>query len=244
MKLNRINIETLDRILITDSQTVEIRNKVNEFMEDKLLLDRVKGVKMPLNHKGVLVIRAVDLEKQLKLKTELVNHFYYNLENGIEIAELDEKGNMKFKVIFETLSSKGKLFIYDKKLKSSKNNLTEIAQHIGHVTLDFMRYTNFVNYLKQDNMIVVKRAYVNNKSRNVLSDTKSPLRAVVSVSKPKKVYDYEEAQREGETRSYERQAEAWEVAGHWRHYKKSGKSVFVKGHRKGEGTKKGKDYKL
>ncbi|MFJ7982312.1 hypothetical protein ACIQ1D_18800 [Lysinibacillus xylanilyticus] len=242
----KINTSVLDRILISDKQTVAIQKKVDKFMKDEILLNDVMEAEMPLNPKGILVMRAIDLEKKLKLKNEIVNHFYFNIEKGIEIAEIDTDGNMKYKVVFESLRGAYKVFVFDKKTRILESEIVEVAKHIGNVVLDFFRYTKFVNYLNQENMVVVRRAKANKKeSKNKHNDKNkndNSARNVVSVSKPKKVYDYIETTNEEEKRSYERKAESWGVAGHWREYKKSGKRVFVKAHKKGEGTTKGKDY--
>ena len=48
---------------------------------------------------------------------------------------------------------------------------------------------------------------------------------------------------ESELRNYTRRTEAWEVRGHYRHYK-SGKVVFIKGFSKGKGTKTQTVFKI
>lgn len=245
MIFNRINMSALDRLILTDKDIKTITGVLEELTKDKTLLEKVMESDMPFDTKGVLKYEVTSFEHISKLLGETpTGQFYFNLSNpkGMELTELDDEGNMLYRVVFDPNSGAHETHAFKKLKRMSEREMVEIMKHMLLAILDFFRYSQYVNYIKQDNPIVIKRANINQNSQKTARKTTRADRTVVSVSKPKKVYDYEQAERDGEKRSYERQAESWEVAGHWRQYKKSGKRVFVKGYRKGEGIKKGKDY--
>lgn len=92
--------------------------------------------------------------------------------------------------------------------------------------------------VKEEKVHTVKKSSSSAKGSKKRSKSPVRLRKVTT-----KVYTFKEP-TEGEKRSYERKTDAWNVRGHWRTYKKSGKRVWIPPYPKGEGVKEGKEYKL
>lgn len=245
MLFNKINTSVLDRIIINSKDVVKIQNVINIILKKPSLKEKIMHLDLPFDTKGIISYEVTN-HKLSKVLGRLDAHFYFNLANpkGLEINGIEKDGTLLYRVILDVENDSYEYKAFKKDNNLDEKSAIEMSKRVALVLLDFMKYTQYMGYMKQNNPIVVKRANINKGSNNTPKKATKKERAVVNVSKPKKVYDYEEAEREGEKRSYERQAESWEVAGHWRHYKKSDKRVYVKGHKKGEGTKKGKDYRL
>lgn len=240
---NRINKNVLDRIVVTVDDIERMSNTLDAVEKDKELVKELKELELPFDTKGILHCEMnVPFTKTIS-KVE----FYYNINHskGFELCDLDSEGNIQYRVILDINNNlkNNEVKVFRKQLMSEKA-IIESAIQFASVIMDFFRYAQYMSYKKQDIPMYIKRTKVkssSNKSQHNKVAQKDN-RAIVSVSKPKKVYDYDQAEREGEKRSYERHIESWEVAGHWREYKKTGKRVFVKGYKKGSGKKKGKDY--
>ena len=247
MLFNKINTSILDRIIINSKDVVKIQNVINTILKKPKLKEKIMSLELPFDTKGIVSYEVTN-NKLSKVLGKLHAHFYFNLANpkGLEINGIEEDGTLLYRVILDTQNDYYEYKAFKKDSSLDENTAIEMSKRVALVLLDFMKYTQYMGYMKQNNPIVVKRAVVKKSSKSTPKKQKSTnnSRKIVSVSKPKKVYDYEEAEREGEKRSYMRQTESWEVVGHWRHYKKNDKRVFVKGHKKGEGTKKGKDYRV
>lgn len=243
MIFNRVNISALDRIVLTSEDVIKINEKLDELMANPSIVKSVMEADIPFDTKGIVSYELMGLKKLLG-KDASITQFYFNLANpkGIEITEIDNEGNMLYRVILDTSGEKYETQVFKKREGFSESNILDMSKQIALMLLDFMKYTQYIGYLKQNNPVIIRRSTVKQSSQTSIDKPTKSGRAVVSVSKPKRIYDYEQAEREGEKRPYERKAESWEVAGHWREYKKTGKRVFIKGHRRGEGVKKGKDY--
>lgn len=239
MLFNRINVDALDRIIIREDDIKRIGEVIDIINNSPSLNEELTRLEYPFSEKGIISYKS-------NLKNSPTIDFYYSLKNegAVELSEIDGNGNILFRISLDVHLNPISVQRLKKNEFVSDDYMTDVARRTVILLVDFMKYTQFMNYTKQKNPIIIKRAVVNGSSQNGSEKHTNDARSTVSVSKPKKVYDYEQAEREGEKRSYERQAESWEVAGHWRHYKKSDKRVFVKGHKKGEGIKKGKDYTI
>lgn len=243
MKLNKVNTSALDRVMITNEDAEVIRNEIDKMMKDKALVKKVMESDIPLDLKGVVSYQDKEYSKMMK-KVALVE-FYYDCSNpvAIELTEIDKDGNMIYRVKLDVVNDKYDTRIF-RKTHMKKDEMIDVAKFITMQLLDFMKYAQLINYVKLSNPIIVNRAITRKKVSNHSNKPKKKSRTVVSISKPKRIYDYGSAELDGDKRSYERQAESWEVMGHWRHYKKTDKRVFVKGYKKGEGAKKGKDFRV
>lgn len=243
MLFNRINVSALDRIIINSKDVIKIKEAIDTILKNPELKEKIMELDLPFDTKGIISYEVTS-HKLSKVLGRLNANFYFNLANpkGLEINGIEEDGTLLYRVILDVQADKYEYKAFQKNNSLDEHTAIEMAKRVALVLLDFMKYTQYMGYMKQNSTIVVKRAVVKNKSQGTTKKPTKDNRAVVSVSKPKKIYNYEEAQREGEKRNYERHTESWEVVGHWRHYKKSDKRVFVKGYKKGEGKKKGKDY--
>lgn len=245
MLFNKINTSVLDRIIINSKDVVKIQKVINIILKKPMLKEKIMDLELPFDTKGIVSYEVTN-HKLSKVLGKLHAHFYYNLANpkGLEINGIEEDGTLLYRVILDTENDNYEYKAFKNDNSLDENTAIEMSKRVTLVLLDFMKYTQYMGYMKQNSPIVIKRAIVKQSSNKTSKKPANNDRKVVSVSKPKKVYDYEEAEREGEKRPYERQTESWEVVGHWRHYKKNDKRVFVKGYKKGEGTKKGKDYRV
>lgn len=235
MLFNRINTDALDRIIINVDDTKKISEVINIIYNDITLNKKLMDVESTFDDKGIITY----------VSSPTVS-FYYNLKNKgvVELSEVDDNGKISFRVTFDTQLNPINIQRFENNLMLSDKYIAEISRATVILLVDFMKYAQYMSYMKQENPIVIKRAAINNTNKSSNGNHANGVRSTVSVSKPKKIYDYEQADRKGDKRSYERHTGSWEVAGHWRHYKKSGKKVFVKGHKKGKGVKKGKDYTI
>lgn len=237
MIFNKINVNALDRIIIHESDANKF-NEVNKILNDNPALNKIiMDLDTPFGEKGIITYIP-------NTKNSLQVDFFFNFQNRnrMELSEIDGEGKINFRVSLDAHLNLIDLKRFVGIARLSDEYISELAKRTVILLVDFMKYAQYMNYTKQNNPIVIKRAVIKKSTQNSTEKSVKDTRSTVSVSKPKKVYDYEGAEREGDKRQYERQAESWEVTGHWRHYKKTDKRVFVKGYKKGEGTKKGKDY--
>lgn len=243
---NRINTSVLDRIVVTVDDIEKMNSTLAVVEKNKKLEKELREMELPFDTKGILHCE-MDIPLGKHSKTKSAVEFYYNINHskGFELCDLDNDGNIQYRVILDINNNlkNNEVKIFRKQLMSEEAIIKSAIQ-FASIIMEFFRYAQYMSYKKQEIPMYIKRTKVKSNSNKIKSKNSSQKnnRAVVSVSKPKKVYDYEQAEREGDKRSYERHAESWEVVGHWREYKKTGKRVFVKGHKKGSGKKKGKDY--
>lgn len=237
MSRNRIRINKFayDRIILNNQDLQEI----NSFL-DSINLKEQSGNIFSITE-GVVTVDTSHILKGSTLD------FYFNVDDdmNILIIGLHENGESFYQGKVTLNKSGFNIHVIQKSLDYQKTK--DSIQASYNILIDFLMYT----YLKQSETkikVIKKNPFVpkGDKIPNVSKKRKNGQRNVVKLSEGKTVYQYENAEEElseGDKRKYERHAEAWSVRGHYRNLK-SGKSVWVRGHKKGEGKKKGKDYTI
>lgn len=262
---SRIKTSVLDKIILNSKDIETITEAIEKLIGNPVLASQVKSTPISLKLKGLIEVtndlRGVNEKMESILSGKGLNlsehktTFYYDLEGAsIRVGEVNtETETLKFLfTLDEKMEVKSKV-LYDDTYKRKSNellpNLIDLSRAMLLNALNFYQYTQLMTYLKQENAIYKKQTQIKQgkpKGMTKKEREREERRKRIRVSKPKVNYDYEEAQREGEKRGYERHTEEWEVSGHWRFYKKSGKRVFVKGYKKGNGEPKqvGKDFTI
>lgn len=222
-----MNIEKLDRIVLTYEQYESINKWVEEHKPDKF--------ELPFNE-ALLILQGIE---GWGVKADLGIHF-----------KAEENGNAHFKVFdmsdMHTLVS----FNADEDLITSQR--FKITSHggggdktaQGMATSIFLITKDIFSYITNSPQTVVteqelRQIKKTQKSKKKTSNNKN---RYVKIKTTKYTFDFERG--DADKREYERKADAWTVRGHWRHIKKSGKMVWIKGHKKGSGETEGKIYKL
>ena len=267
----KINLQQLDRIILKESDIKLIDNTLKKYIDNKPKLEKkvsempikvsLKGVyELKLNEENLnpTMERAMELAKRknANISDFLTQVFYYefDFENGfVKLGEIDEKGIAFYIVKHDLEMNYIETQIFDKGIRKAINNkidvktsLQKVAKSMLAQITSFIKYSQLMAYLNEESAIIKRQTHIKGYQPKKLTkkQREREARKRVSVSKPKVEYSYNEAERESGKRPYERVVESWEVEGHWRTYKKSGKRVFVKGYKKGCGntSAKRKDF--
>ena len=262
----KINLQQLDRIILKEDDVKTIDETLRKYIDnDEQLKEKVREIPLKVSLKGLYVLEQEVKDNQLEKldsllerakmsKSELEKHvnsmYYYELDKNMKISQLSKDGEIQFTIVFDENLSVVSLQTYHRLYsgESVKEHVIKLAKTNLAQILWFIQYSQLMVHLNEESSIIKRQAHIKGyqPKKPTKKEREREARKRVSVSKPKVDYDYTEAQREGETRSYNRIAESWRVDGHWRTYKKSGKRVFVKGHKKGiKGAEtKGRDFTI
>lgn len=262
----KINLQQLDRIILKENDVKTIDETLRKYIDNnEQLKDKVREVPLKVSLKGLYILEQKiedgQLEKYSSLlekakmdKKELMNHidnmYYYELDKTMKISQLSKDGEIQFTVVFDENLNVVSFQAYHRLYsgQSAREHVINLAKTNLAQILWFIQYSQLMTHLNEESSIIKRQTYIKGYQPKKLTkkEREREARKRVSVSKPKMDYDYNEAKREGAKRSYERLTESWKVDGHWRTYKKSGKRVFVKGHKKGnlEAETKGRDFTI
>ena len=262
----KINLQQLDRIILNGDDIKIIDDTLKKYIDNnEQLKHKVREMPIKVSLKGLYVLESKDENIQFdkfnallgkakinnsEFKKHVNSMYYYELSKTMKISQLTENGDVQFTIVFDenvnVISFQTYHYLYSG--KSVRELVIQLAKTILAQITWFIQYSQLMSYLNEESSIIKRQTHI--KGYQPKKPTKKELereaRKRVSVSKPKVEYDYAQAQREGKTRPYNRIAESWRVEGHWRTYKKTGKRVFVKGHKKGiKGVEtKGRDFTI
>jgi hypothetical protein len=230
--VNKLNFDKLDKIYLN-------RNDVEKIFEwDRVNHHKYDSVSFPLTE-GLIYLE----EHSEFFKVTLTSITYFKIdESGIIFRlfdESDRKEMLSFKLDL-TIEKTGDVPLtnfknylrnareedYKGQALMSTQLLLCLFQYMTHVTEHVVEKKETKTIAKK---VKSKKSSGNNKNRYVKINT-------VSYS-----FDYDKDRIKNK---YERQALAWTVRGHWRHYRKTGKTVWIKPHVKGEGEVTAKNYKI
>lgn len=275
MFINKIRVNQLDRIILDTHDIDVMNAKLDKYTKDnEKVRNEVIEIETNISYKGVLQLnftmgelltseKGIGTLKGMLDKAKINQSFYYDMESIVKptektrfkIGEVNvNTGILDYLITFdenlEVLNLTYYNKVYKEKIPSTLGNDKIIMLSKGMIAhvFTFIMYTKLMKYLNEDNKIYKKQTYI--KSTTHEKKTKKEIereerRKRLSVSKPKVEYDYSSAIQSGDTRSYERKVDTWEVVGHWRTYKKTGKRVFVRGYKKGNkdsDNRIGKDF--
>ena len=262
----KVNLKQLDRIILKEKDLKIIDDKLRSFLSNNTsLVNKVKEMDLKVSPKGTyelkfdedtendIIAKMIVLAKKnknLNMDEILTQFFYYDFEGKeLKVGELDREGNLYYLTRYDSNLNYLGTQVFKKDFSGHADiQFKAVTENILLQITNFMRYSQLMDFLNKESALIKKQTYIRGfqPKKPTKKEREREARKRVSVSKPKVDYDYNEAEREGEKRSYERVTESWEVGGHWRTYKKSGKRVFVKGYKKGIGSvnKKGKDFTL
>lgn len=231
---NRIRINKLayDRIVLNEQNLYEI----GKFL-DGIKLSEQQGNIFSITE-GVVTIDTSFIQQKSVLD------FYFSVDDdySVLIIGLRENGEAYYQGKVSVTKNGFNIHVIQKTL--DHNATKQALQSSYKVLIEFLMYT----HLKQSNtnIKVSKKNPFASKGENVPQKPKKARRNVVKLSKGKAIYKYDEIDSEysnDNKRTYSRQTESWSVRGHYRTLK-SGKRVWIKGYKKGNGDTKGKDYTI
>jgi hypothetical protein len=233
--LNKVNFDKLDKIYLNGKD-------VEKIMEwDRLNHHKFDSISLPLEE-GIISIE--DYHEKLKFHHTTWTYFKIE-EDGILFKQYD--GSDGFEMIsFKISGSEGdgeNFTDYVKDIKSnikiaSKETVKKQIQLSAHLCFCVFQYMTNVsnNVVEQKETKTIKKKQ---KNKKYSGNNKNRYVKISTIR-----YTFDHTDNEGDSKHYDRHAHSWTVRGHWRYYKKSGKRVWIKPHKKGAGEIEPKKYKL
>jgi endonuclease I len=229
--------EKLDRIVLNEKDIKEIsyfcyKNK-----------GKFDSVDFPMRE-GLLIQRQyVDEYRGLKIDDTLEQVNYFKIaDDGVFFKMFESESDMHEVVsFFATVNEeRNKLEYTNVKMRLKDAPKEEVKRSMDAMVLILFDTFQYMNHSPQ---IVkeIKETKIVSKKQKSKKSSKSNKTRQVKINTTKYVFDHSEEHR----RSYEITAESWNVRGHWRYYKKTGKSVWIKPYVKGIGENiEPKEYKI
>lgn len=239
----KLNISEFDIIEIRDNQLSKLMPKTKLFYDNnpKTLLFS------PLDK---ALIRTTDNNKNYDMYFHINGNF---LTIGIINPDINIKNPFlivatEFKNLADLIRNPNPVKISISKDKDLDNNdkFTEELERktIASMFISILTTIDYLYRFKQEIIQADRPLKLSNKRKKSIEwhNRKNP-NNVIRLTKA--IYTFPQEFKPKETnKPFTRLTECWGVRGHWRIYKKSGKQVWIKEHKKGTGEKSKKIYKI
>lgn len=231
-------LDRLDKIVVNQSDLEKVSKWYSYHYDD---LRASEELNIPFEE-CVIEINPDALDRALKFEVpkEIIEemesygsvkiHFSLKNEDGLDFAlyfKGDEQPILEF-TVDESFSNTGR-FNWKSPLKTMKDEFAqEQAKVYTLIAFELFAYISNVT----ENIIEKKISKSVKKKPKKKTGSKKPKQRQVRISVTRYEIDFE---RSESSQKYQRHTDAWTVRGHWRYYKKTGKKVWIKPYKKGQG---------
>jgi hypothetical protein len=236
-------LEHLDRIVLSTQEVFKIHDWVSE-NKDRYGVDLFR---IPFDE-ILIIINNFEINKNIgeiylhvQSKDNVIRFMYYDAEFKVKLIDFGfdtetyefnpEADEVGYSWLNYSISNASEMKLSYEEIKKTTDMLFLMATDI------FM----FVTFNKE---IIKSEKVTKVKSKKKKHKKKSKNNAKREVQITSTVYTFDFNKFDTIKREIERHIESWNVRGHWRYIKKTGKRVWVKPHVKGEGKVETKIYKV